>query len=563
MTNEFEESITAEAEELRGDVPLAGDNFFEPKPAEPASEAASPASADRTVLARARVKIEPVEDWITVHNVDFTAPPKADACETLLIDCQTHAGRHANYTRRVLRLATFDAVQQAAKWQLAFDPATQTAAIHYIRLRRGTETLERANLAKMQFLQREQGLTGSESIDGEITLLLILEDVRLGDILDFAFTRVTTPRFLANRYSRFWETAFQFPVREYLIRVRFPSEIEMRWKSYPTDLPPVTQTIGGETEWSWQWKKVAVAATEPGTPWWHFHGGWVQVSSFASWEEIVGGIKAAWGRGFDEEELNQTARRIAASAGSAADCVGKAFTLVQDEIRYLSVNIDLGGHIPADPSTTLRRRFGDCKDKSFLLAQLLRRLGHPARPVLVHTKLDRMLEKFLPSPYVFDHVVVEFEFEGRRRWIDATLDMQGGGILSRCVPHVRCGLPIGPGVTSLEKLPKSGAEAPPYYGLCETFRLGAVGQPVRLKVTLTLRGADADDQRRKFHYRGTQGVSLEREQWYGALFAGARRIRPLEWKDDREKNELLMAEAACPVRASALPDQAHALDPRS
>jgi hypothetical protein len=336
---------------------------------------------------------------------------------------------------------------------------------------------------------------------------------------------------------------FQFSVREYLIKVRFPSEIEMRWKSYPTDLPPAIQTIGGETEWSWQWKKVLVAKTEPNTPWWHYYGGWVQVSSFTSWEEIVAGIRAAWERGFDEDELDQTARRLAESANSPADCVEKAFVLVQDEIRYLSMNIDMGGQIPADASTTLRRRFGDCKDKSFLLAQLLRRLGHSARPVLVHTKLDRMLEKFLPSPNLFDHVVVEFEFEGRRRWIDATMDMQGGSLLSRCVPHVRRGLPIGPGVTSLEGLPKSGAEAPPYYGLCETFRLGAIGQPVRLKVTLTLRGADADDQRRRFHHRGAHGVSREREEWYGALFPGARRIRALEWQDDREKNELLMAEA--------------------
>ena len=544
MPDDFEEPLTAAAKDMRGAALLNDDHLFEPPPVGSAAEFESPASPDRSGLARARVKIEPVEDWVTVRSVDFAAPAEAGGWDALLVDYQANAARHAGYSRRTLRLATFDAVQQAAKWQLTFDPATQGISLHYIRIHRGAETLERANLAKMQFLQREQGLSASESIDGDITLLLILEDVRLGDILDVAFTQATTPRFLGHRYSAFWGTTLPFPVREYFVSVRFPAGTEMRWKSYPTELPPAVRTIGEETEWSWQWKDVAVAEPEPNTPWWHSQGGWVQVSSFASWEEIVAGIRAAWERSFDEEELNLAARRIAASAVSAVDCVEKALTLAQDEIRYLSVNIDLGGHIPADPATTLRRRYGDCKDKSYMLAQLLRRLGYSARPVLVHTKLDRTLENFLPSPYVFDHVVVEFEFEGRRRWLDATMDMQGGGVLARCAPHVRRGLPIGPGVTGLESLStKAGAGAMPYYGLCETFRLGTAGQPVRLKVMLTLRGADADDQRRRFHHRGLRGVSLEREQWYGSLFPGARRARALEWKDDREKNELVMAEA--------------------
>jgi transglutaminase-like putative cysteine protease len=544
MPDDVDESFTPATENIPSDVSLTDNSLFEPEPMDSAAEVEAPASVDRAGLARGRVKIEPPAEWVTIHDVDFAAPAKPGVCETLLVDCQAHASRHASYWRRVQRLATFDAVQQAAKWQLTFDPATQTTSIHSIRLRRGKEVLERTSLAKMQFLQREQGLSDSESIDGDITLLLILEDVRVDDILDVAFTKTTTPRFLAHRYSVFWVTSLPYPAREYLTSVRFPAGTEIRWKSYPTDLPPAIRTVGGETEWSWQWKNVAVAKTEPNTPWWHFRGGWVQVSSFASWEEIAAGLKTAWERSFDEEELNTAARRIATSAAGAADCVEKAFSLVQDEIRYLSMNIDMGGHIPADPSTTLRRRFGDCKDKSFLLAQLLRRLGYSARPVLVHTKLDRMLERFLPSPYVFDHVVAEFEFEGRRRWIDATIAMQGGGVLSRGVPHVRRGLPIGPGVTDLESLPmQAGAEAPAYYGLCETFRLGTIGQPVCLKVILTLRGADADDQRRRFHHRGVRGVSLERERWYRSLFAGAKRICPLEWKDDRAKNELVMAEA--------------------
>ena len=153
MPDDFEEPLTAAAKDMRGAGLLNDDHLFEPPPVSPAAEFESPASPDRSGLARARVKIEPVEDWVTVRSVDFAAT-EAGGWDALLVDDQANAARHAGYSRRTSRLATFDAVQQAAKWQLTFDLATQHISLHYIRIHRGAETLERANLAKMQFLQR-------------------------------------------------------------------------------------------------------------------------------------------------------------------------------------------------------------------------------------------------------------------------------------------------------------------------------------------------------------------------------------------------------------------------
>jgi len=43
----------------------------------------------------------------------------------------------------------------------------------------------------------------------------------------------------------------------------------------------------------------------------------------------------------------------------------------------LSVNLELGGQIPAPTETVIRRRYGDCKDLAFLLVRLLRRWECP------------------------------------------------------------------------------------------------------------------------------------------------------------------------------------------
>ena len=58
------------------------------------------------------------------------------------------------------------------------------------------------------------------------------------------------------------------------------------------------------------------------------------------------------------------------SATSKSDLALMALRFVQDEVRYLSISEGSKGWQPAHPTLTFERRFGDCKDKSFLLHAL-------------------------------------------------------------------------------------------------------------------------------------------------------------------------------------------------
>ena len=71
------------------------------------------------------------------------------------------------------------------------------------------------------------------------------------------------------------------------------------------------------------------------------------------------------------------------------------FRFVRDDIRYLR-DVD-GVETLQAPDYTLRKMFGDCDDKSVLLATLLMSIGHPARFVAVG----------FGRPNDFDHVYVE------------------------------------------------------------------------------------------------------------------------------------------------------------
>lgn len=81
---------------------------------------------------------------------------------------------------------------------------------------------------------------------------------------------------------------------------------------------------------------------------------------------------------------------------------------VQKDIAYLAVSIDkdyLAGYRPHMPSDVLKNRYGDCKDKSALLAALLRAIGEEANVVLVHAGNPKTVRADWPAA-VFNHAIV-------------------------------------------------------------------------------------------------------------------------------------------------------------
>ncbi len=490
---------------------------------------------------RERVTVAPPPEWVTPQEDAAPADEaRAGTNAILLIDSRHHAGRRENYERLVYRLDTMQEVHHAAQWKRSFDPHVEHLTIHALIVRRGEVTRDHARPEALRLLQREESLDRLV-IDGWVTAVVLLEDVRVGDIVDVSYTVRATPRLLPEHYWLLARVPAHLPLHRFRLEVRFPVSETMRWKSCADDFAPAVEERAGETIWTWRVDDAPVAELEPGVPGWLRFERWLQVSDVASWGEVAAGTMAAWTEQFDSPELLRLAEEIAAAAATPAERGSRALTFIQDEIRYLSVDTGLGGQIPSPPGTVLRRRFGDCKDKSFLAAHLLRRLGIPARPVLVSTVQRHTVDDLWPMPDAFNHAIVEYEIDGKRRWADPTLAQQGGGALVRPVPDYRRGLPIAPDVPGLVDQP-----APPntrdLTELHETFFVDTAFGVSTLRVLLTARGRDADALRRRFALEGEEAVSRERLEHYRGAFPHLERVGRLEWRDDRERNEFLLGE---------------------
>ncbi len=91
---------------------------------------------------------------------------------------------------------------------------------------------------------------------------------------------------------------------------------------------------------------------------------------------------------------------------------------VRDSLTYQAIEFGVRAQIPNSCALILRNRYGDCKDHTFLLMQLLRAAGIKAYPALVDNRLQMNAE--LPDINQFNHVIVYLpEFRGGH-FVDAT-----------------------------------------------------------------------------------------------------------------------------------------------
>ncbi len=501
--------------------------------------------------AQGRVTVGASGEWVTVRPLDETLDPSiAGAQVVMLMDQQFRVIGNERYERVARFLKTVQAVHEAAQWQMDFDPVTQRVVIHSIAVRRGGQMMEQAEMSRLRFLQREENLDRF-AVDGRMTVVVLVEDVRVGDILDVSYTVQTLPRLMPENFWLFFVVPAQVYIRAFHLSVRYPDKRLVRWKHSEDEYAPVFKKHDGESEWQWKLEELRPREIEPGLPGWHTVNPWFQVSDCASWAEVASGVNAAWVENFAEPEFVELAKEIASAVSKPAERANRVLTFVQDEIRGLSLNSGLGGQIPASPGVVLRRRFGDCKDKSLLAVHLLRRLGIPARAVLVNSALRQTVDRLLPMPDAFDHVVVEYELAGKRRWADVTMPMQGGSALGRAIRDFRKGLPIGPGVADMERI-ASVTSLGDGYELRETFMLDTAGRQSALKVMVKAAGAEADALRREFALEGEEAVARKRELFYRQFFSDIRRLGALEWRDDRARNELVIAEMY-ETRAATVP----------
>jgi hypothetical protein len=116
------------------------------------------------------------------------------------------------------------------------------------------------------------------------------------------------------------------------------------------------------------------------------------------------------------DQVRAAARRIlagtAAGGGAAGDPaadrrrqLAAILAYVRREVRYVAVEVGVGGYRPAPATETLERRWGDCKGKVELLLDLLSAAGIEAFPALARVAPGGRVDPEFPTPGAFNHMI--------------------------------------------------------------------------------------------------------------------------------------------------------------
>jgi len=224
--------------------------------------------------------------------------------------------------------------------------------------------------------------------------------------------------------------------------------------------------------------------------------------------------------------------------------VAKAVEFVQDEVRYTGINSGVGGFKPDAPDAIFKRRFGDCKDKTILIVSLLKELGVEAYPALVHSREGNELTELLPSPDVFDHVIVHVpNLNDKSYWLDGTITQQGRKLNSKFQVTYHNALVVG---TKGDGLTSYNHQTPdlPEKEITEIYNLryNHDDAPSVFTVTSILRGYEAELFRRKIQRNGVSELQDNYLDYYQRSYPGIERSEDVTMQDDRDNNEITIVE---------------------
>lgn len=471
------------------------------------------------------------------------ADEKSEGSRYLLYENQEHPQRQEEFVRIINLMENETGVQDYGNLSFSFDPSFQELVLHTVQIHRGGRVLNRLEEKKLKVIQPESGFR-SHLLTGRLTALLLIEDLRVGDVLEYAYTTRGANPILGGHFATRFSFGSSIPVGRQRVRVVWDSAAPLQMRQHLAAMPAKKSAFGRGSEYVWDFDSV-----EP-IPWEDFQPPgfepypYVEFSDFADWSRVVDWAVplyqwAATNAPAEFEELIARWRREGATEEERARM---ALQFVQDELRYTGEELGPDSYRPAPPFETFAKRFGDCKGKVALFCLMLRQLNIEAHPALVNTYRRDAISKRLPSPFAFNHVIAKVLLDGREVWVDPTSSHQGGSLWQRHLPPYGKALVVRAGNRALEDIP------PPVAGAARQvinsrFTMKDYVSPVKFSVRTTYHGADADDMRETLARSDLKELAKDYLNYFARYYPDITNGETLTVRDDRGANVITVSES--------------------
>jgi transglutaminase-like putative cysteine protease len=489
------------------------------------------------------VHVSPKPTWLSACK-SYNQKPSARTIENgyfyALIEQQVQVEKQADYHHVIKEIISETGIQNASQINVGFDPSFQRLDFHEIIVWRAGKPINRLNVSGFKVIADEKDLSNF-IYQGSYSALLILDDIRKGDRIEYSYTLTGRNPIFSGRYCDDITLQWYQPIAHQYTVLIASAQRKLNFKAFNT-IPKATVTeSSGLRRYEYEAFQVPAARDDDTQPAWYEGRARVQISEFNSWAEVVN-----WSLGINPADINikgELAARIAEiKAKTGTDKVKyfrEAVRTVQDEVRYMGIEIGQYSHRANNPEKVFKQRYGDCKDKSLLLVSMLKAGGIDASMVLVNSGVREHIADYIPTYYAFDHAVVTANVNGKQVWVDATIDYQGGTGTDIYFPNYAMGLVLKAGNTSLTSIPPSKAGKIVFNDI---YKIKNDKAPVEFTVKTIYTLNEADDIRNRLASSGMAETEKNYLEYYAKTYSKIEPKDSVTVTDDLEKNVLTTKE---------------------
>lgn len=233
-------------------------------------------------------------------------------------------------------------------------------------------------------------------------------------------------------YPWFPQPAEQYAVEKSSMSVVCPSWYTFQYKMFNYNGEPIVSEAKGEKTYKWQSANLPAILKEYAVPEWQeittcvffkpdkfeFEG---YKGSMSSWNEL-GQFQVQLNQGRDKlpDNIKQKVHQLTDAITNANEKVRILYEYMQQNTRYISIQLGIGGLQPFEASYVAKNAYGDCKALSNYMYSLLKEAG--IRSCYTQIKAGQGEYFFMPefSTDQFDHIILCVPLAKDTIWLECT-----------------------------------------------------------------------------------------------------------------------------------------------
>jgi len=253
-------------------------------------------------------------------------------------------------------------------------------------------------------------IEGAELISDVKLKVLRIPAADPGNIVGYEYEVEERPFFMQD----FWEFQETDPVRESHYSLQLPAgwEYKASWVNHAEVKP----SGAGNNRWEWTVSDLSPIRHEPDMPPYVgiagqmvvtlFPSGGKAPTSFAAWDEM-----GKWystlvaGRVDASPQIQQQVATLTAGKSTQLGKMQALAYFAQHDIRYVAIELGIGGWQPHPAPQVFANRYGDCKDKATLTRSMLHEIGIESYHVVINDRRGAVTAE-TPAYHAFNHVIV-------------------------------------------------------------------------------------------------------------------------------------------------------------